>query len=128
MSVPRVWILYEPQIYVDLFKKIFRSYGVAEIFEGEAFQGRFPAESAQCDQVDVIVLPIDENGRPKVTLLPREVPGARIVAFSPDGNYGMRLLPGSDTWEEIQPFGLVHLICEILEENVGLAPSPASAR
>ena len=116
MAVSRVWILYEPQIYADLFKRVLQLPGVTEIVE--PFQVEYNSLSGkigECDEIDIVLLPLDEGGQPKVTLLPMEMPEATLIAFSPDGDLGMRLLPGRHTWEIIRPFELVHLVLAILD-------------
>jgi hypothetical protein len=116
MAVSRVWILYEPKIYADLFKRVLQLSGVTEVVE--PCQVEYPSPSGtieKCDEIDIVLLPLDECGQPKVSLLPAEMPEATLIAFSPDGDLGMRLLPGRHTWEIIRPFELAHLLLEILD-------------
>lgn len=116
MAVSRVWILYEPKIYADLFKRVLQLPGVTEVVEPSLVD--FPSPSVKSENgnaVDVVILPLDECGQPKVSLLPAEMPEAILIAFSPDGDLGMRLQPGRHTWEIIRPFELVHLLFEILD-------------
>ena|SRR3972149_2519068 len=119
MAVSRVWILYEPKIYADLFKRVLQLPGVTEIIE--PFPVEYPTQSGKnedCDGIDIVLLPLDECGQPKVSLLPMEMPEATLIAFSPGGDLGMRLRPGRRTWEIIRPFELVHLLLEIMDTRI----------
>jgi hypothetical protein len=40
MTTRRVWILFEPQIYCDLFSRILQAAGLMEIISAEPEQGR----------------------------------------------------------------------------------------
>ncbi len=116
MAGSRLWILYEPQIYADLFKRVLQLPGVAEVVE--PCQDEYLLSSGKledCADVDIVLLPLDECGQPKVSLLPEEMPAATLIAFSPVGDLGMRLQPGTHTWEIIRPFELAHLLLESLD-------------
>jgi hypothetical protein len=71
----------------------------------------------QNGDIDVVILPLDESGEPKVSLIPEFMPEAKLVAFSPDGTRGLRRMPGDLDWVEMRPFGLSQLIVEILRAN-----------
>jgi hypothetical protein len=116
MAASRLWILYEPQIYADLLIRVLELPGVTEVVE--PCQDEYPlsfGKHEDCADVDIVLLPLDECGQPKVSLLPEEMPTATLIAFSPDGDLGMRLQPGTQTWEIIRPFELIHLLLEILD-------------
>jgi hypothetical protein len=113
MTAARVWILYEPAIYADLFQCLFERLGLVKVIRrantnGESF------ESPDLEGVDVIVLPLSEAGEPRTEMLERPFPDAKILAFSPDGARGLRRLPGETRWEELRPFGLSDLMFEVL--------------
>ena len=119
MAVSRVWILYEPKIYADLFKRVLQLSGVTEFVE-PCQVDYLPSSGkiAKRDEIDIVLLPLDECGQPKISLLPDEMPEATLIAFSPGGDLGMRLQPGRNTWEIIRPFELVHLLLEILDTRI----------
>ena len=116
MVISRVLILYEPRLYSDLINELIDQLGLLDIVEvTDGKSGEHTANIHQ--QVDVVILPLDDSGQPKVSLLPDFMPDAKLVAFSPDGTRGVRRMPGELDWVEIRPFGLSQLIVEILRAN-----------
>lgn len=118
MVVSRVLILYEPRLYSDLICDLIEQLGlidIVEVKESRAISKSNPSED--CDDVDVVILPLDGNGEPKISLLPDKLPDAKLVAFSPDGTRGLRRMPGDKNWVELRPFGLLQLIVEVLRAN-----------
>ncbi len=111
MTTPRILIDYKPRIYTDLFKNIFHSVGRVEIVEALT-QGCNSSDNG--DGPDVIILSLDVHGQPESSLPLEQLQNARVIAFSPKGDYGLRRLPGESTWEEIRPFSLECLIHEVL--------------
>lgn len=116
MVVSRVLILYEPRLYSDLINDLIEQLGLVDIVEVKDSIA-VPEGSHDHEDVDVVLLPLDGDGDPKVSLLPDMMPGAKLVAFSPDGKLGLRRLPGETNWVEVRPFGLSQLIVEILRAN-----------
>lgn len=116
MVVSRVLILYEPRLYSDLINDLIEQLGLIDIVEVKDSQS-LPDDSQDQEDVDVVILPLDGEGDPKVSLLPERMPDAKLVAFSPDGTLGLRRLPGETDWVELRPFGLSQLIVEILRAN-----------
>ena len=116
MVVSRVLILYEPRLYSDLINDLIEQLGLIDIVEVKDSQ-TLPDDSQDREDVDVVILPLDGEGDPKVSLLPEKMPDAKLVAFSPDGTLGLRRLPGETDWVELRPFGLSQLIVEILRAN-----------
>lgn len=118
MVVSRVLILYEPQLYSDLICDLIEQLGLVDVIEIKTKNGSsanlLPEEK---EDIDVVLLPLDNKGEPKVSLLPDLMPMAKLVAFSPDGSFGMRRLPGENTWAELRPFGLLQLVVEVLQAN-----------
>jgi hypothetical protein len=74
-------------------------------------------EEGEENGIDVIVLPVDPQGRPQTELLPHPMPAAMIIAISPEGRFGMRRLPGQQRWEQAKPFGLEHLVREVIRSS-----------
>lgn len=109
MTTPRVLIDYKPRIYTDLFKSIFQSIGRVEIVEVTTWE----CEN-NSDGVDVIVLSLNTHGQPESDLPLEQLQNAKVIAFSPKGDYGLRRLPGENAWEEVSPFSLEQLIEEVL--------------
>lgn len=110
MKNSRVWINYGTKLYTDLITSLLRSHGQVEVVE---FPANDPYTLAHIP-CDVIIFSLDSSGKPDLKLLPRAMPDAKLVAFSPSGEYGMRRLPGKGEWEEIRPFGIAQLIQEVL--------------
>lgn len=118
MVVSRVLILYEPRLYSDLINELIDQLGLLDIVEVTDSKDLDEANGTQYkDDIDVVILPLDESGEPKVSLLPGFMPEAKLVAFSPDGTRGLRRMPGELEWAELRPFGLSQLIVEILRAN-----------
>jgi hypothetical protein len=116
MVISRVLILYEPRLYSDLINELIDQLGLLDIVE--VTDGKSGEQTTNFhQQVDVVILPLDDSGHPKVSLLPDFMPDAKLVAFSPDGTRGVRRMPGELDWVEIRPFGLSQLIVEILRAN-----------
>jgi hypothetical protein len=118
MVISRVLILYEPRLYSDLINELIDQLGLLDIVEVTDSKDLDEANGSQTkDDIDVVILPLDESGEPKVSLLPGFMPDAKLVAFSPDGTRGLRRMPGELEWVELRPFGLSQLIVEILRAN-----------
>ena len=118
MVISRVLILYEPRLYSDLINELIDQLGLLDIVEVTDNQNITGSNGSQISEdIDVVILPLDESGDPKVSLMPQFMPGAKLVAFSPDGSRGLRRMPGELDWVELRPFGLSQLIVEILRAN-----------
>jgi len=118
MVISRVLILYEPRLYSDLINELIDQLGLLDIVEVTDSKDLGESnDSHNKDDIDVVILPLDESGEPKVSLLPDFMPDAKLVAFSPDGTRGLRRMPGELEWAELRPFGLSQLIVEILRAN-----------
>lgn len=118
MVISKVLILYEPRLYSDLINELIDQLGLLDIVE--VTDNQVLAEENGSDgkaDINVVILPLDEAGEPKVSLLPEILPGAKLVAFAPDGTRGLRRMPGENDWVELKPFGLSQLIVEILRAN-----------
>ena len=115
MTKARVTILYEPLIYADLLQGIFERLGTIEVTRAVDSTSA-PTDEAHSQEaaIDVIFLPLDEQGRPRIEVLPHPHPRAKLLAFSPDGQKGLRRMPGESSWQELGPFGLADLIFEVL--------------
>ena len=123
MTNVRVWILYEPLIYADLFHWIFERLGMAEVIRSvDPAEKLTDREPLQAGRVDVIILPLDDQGQPRIDILPHPPPGAKYLAFSPDGKKGLRRLPGASSWDEVSPFSLANLMFEVLGPADGINP------
>jgi hypothetical protein len=97
----RVWIVYQPHLYADVWARVFESLGSVEVVE-HPFAG-----------VDVIVFPLDDSNQPRTSLVPKPLPDAKLVAISPAGDFGLVRLPGDGHWRKVQPFGLNQLCLEV---------------
>lgn len=118
MVISRVLILYEPRLYSDLINELINQLGlldIVEVTDGKQFDDS--NGSPNNNDVDVVILPLDEKGEPKVSSVVENLPDAKLVAFSPDGTRGLRRMPGEMDWVEMRPFGLSQLIVEILRAN-----------
>jgi hypothetical protein len=113
MTTRRVWILFEPQIYCDLFSRILQAAGMMEIISAEPEQGRLLEGGTVQDPVDIVIYSLDQQGEPELARLPEPPPEAKLLAFSLKGDYGLRRLPGEKYWEEVRPFGVSQLIREV---------------
>lgn len=116
MVISRVLILYEPRLYSDLINELIDQLGLLDIVEVTS-SNDLNKSNGSYSNIDVVILPLDESGEPKISLLPEIMPGAKLVAFSPDGTRGLRRMPGEIDWVELKPFGLSQLIVEILRAN-----------
>ena len=99
--ISRVWIVYRPFIYADVWARLFDGLSSVEVV-------KHPSAG-----VDVIVFPLDDSGQPEMSFLPKLLPEAKLVALSPAGNRGLVRLPGEDIWHKVQPFGLNQLFLEV---------------
>jgi hypothetical protein len=99
-----------------LINDLIEQLGLIDIVEIKDSKS-IPDSSQENGDVDVVILPLDHEGDPKLSLLPDRMPEAKLVAFSPDGSRGLRRLPGESDWVELRPFGLSQLIVEILRAN-----------
>jgi hypothetical protein len=82
MAVVRVWILYEPTIYADLFHWIFERISTVKAIRAEDTDENInDRESLQEDGRDVIIIPLDDQG-PLNRHFARHSPGAKHLAFS----------------------------------------------
>lgn len=115
MAKARVTILYEPLIYADLLRGIFEELGTIEVTRAvDQTADPFDEGLSPEEAVDVIFLPLDEEGKPRIEILPEPQPRAKLLAFSPDGKRGLRRMPGESSWQELRPFGLADLMFEVL--------------
>jgi len=118
MVVSRVLILYEPRLYSDLINELIDQLGLLDIVEVTDGKDMDQSNGSQSNNnFDVVILPLDDSGKAKISLLPEFMPDAKLVAFSPDGTCGLRRMPGELDWVELRPFGLSQLIVEILRAN-----------
>jgi hypothetical protein len=116
MAPPRVWINYKPRIYTDIFKYLFTTMGLIEVVEippaGQDFR-----EISVGKDIDVVLLSLDGLGQPDPEVPAERLKEAKVIAFSPKGDYGLRRMPGKTNWEELRPFGLRQLMDELLVEQ-----------
>lgn len=114
MTIDRLWILYKPRLYRELFKRLFQSVTTLEIIEGTTTISLFSRGKAGTGRgMDIILLPLNESGDPDMEMLPAPPPYAKLIAFSPTGERGLRRLPGETEWEEVRPYGLGQLLLEL---------------
>jgi hypothetical protein len=114
MPISRVWILFEPRIYSDLFARLLKCTGMIEVLDWKSSSDLHSgAQNGGPGPVDVIILSLDAQGEPELAGLPQPPVEAKLLAFSPKGDYGWRRLPGEKTWEEVRPFGLDQMMREV---------------
>jgi hypothetical protein len=113
MSPSRLLINCKPRIYADLFRSIFQSLARVEIVEIAPQRSQSIQGSDEEVEVDVIVLSLNVHGQPESDLANGLLQKAKVIAFSPEGDFALRRLPGRCDWEEIRPFGLDQLIQEV---------------
>lgn len=116
MVLPRVWINYKPRIYTDIFKYIFSTMGLIEVVEISPDAQDF-REMNEGKDIDVVVLSLDGLDHPDPDLPAERLKDAKVIAFSPKGDYGLRRMPGKTNWEELRPFGLKQLMDELVIET-----------
>ena len=109
----RVWINYEPKIYTDIFKQVFLSMHLVEVVEETPADPGCNCSEGELKGVDVVLLSLDDLDPSKPELKPEFLQHAKVLAFSPRGDFGLRRLPGRANWEEVRPFGLKQLIDEL---------------
>lgn len=109
MIASRVWIHLKPRLYKDLFIELLKSCGLTEILE-IPFLRADPLDNLA---IDVVVLSLDECGDPALRPFYDSLPQAKLLAFSPTGECGLRRMPGEEKWEEIRPFGLDQIMAEM---------------
>lgn len=108
MARTRVWIDYHPRLYTDLFARIIRSLDVADVLDQP------PQAARQECPVDVVVVALDSDGQPDLNLSLDTLPSTKVIAFSANGEVGLRHMPGCSGWEEIRPFGLKQFVSEVI--------------
>jgi hypothetical protein len=115
MTTSRVWIQYHPRLYLELFTRVLKSLEPVEVVGySQPWLSHQLSDGIDPNQIDVILIPLNEQGHPEMEELPVPFPKTKLVAFSPKGDRGLRRLPGRTEWEEVRPFGLVQLVREVL--------------
>ena len=98
----RVGIVSEAQLYTDLLACVFERLGQVQIVT--------PASGL----ADVVVLVLNDPDPPEWAALPPALQTAKLVACWPTGDRGLVWSPGQTAWRELCPFGLSHLLLEVL--------------
>jgi hypothetical protein len=106
----RVWINYQPRIYSDILKEVLRTLALIDVVEVST--GARSAEENPIS-VDIALLSLDGLRQPELDLLPDRLREAKVIAFSPKGDFGLKRLPGRNNWEEVRPFGMQQLFEEL---------------
>jgi hypothetical protein len=115
MTTSRVWLQYHPRLYLELFTRVLKSLEPVEVVGySQPWLSHQLSDGIDPNQIDVILIPLNEQGHPEMEELPVPFPKTKLVAFSPKGDRGLRRLPGRTEWEEVRPFGLVQLVREVL--------------
>jgi hypothetical protein len=115
MTKVRVLILYEPMIFADLFRCIFERLAMVDVLQAADLGDSPTIETlVQQGRIDVVILPLDHRGQPRIEILPDLLSGAKLLALSPNGEKGLRRLPWENSWQELSPFGLADLMFEVL--------------
>lgn len=115
MTTSRVWIQYHPKLYLELLTRVLKSLEPVEVVGSSHPSTSFQlSDGIDPNRIDVILIPLNEQGRPELEALTAPLSKTKLIAFSPKGDLGLRLLPGKTDWEEVRPFGLVQLVREVL--------------
>jgi hypothetical protein len=131
MANTRVLIHYSPKLYSELFSSILQLLCGIEIIEPEPENNHPETSESSNQEADLIILSLDENNQPLLENLPIKPGKSKVLAFSPKGNYGLRRMPHTSVWEELSPFGLDHLIREVIilgPKTFNLSEQPTSAQ
>jgi hypothetical protein len=96
-----------------VFARLFKLFAFIEVIEDSPADYGSEIGCKGNQPVDIIVLPLNREGKPDLEMLPHVVPQAKLLAVSPTGEVGMRRMPGESQWEEFRPFGLKQLIKEV---------------
>lgn len=97
-----VHVISEPRTYADLYASLLADLMPVKVIDEPK------------SDVDVVVLLLQDNGQPRVDLVPSGLADAKVIAFSPGTELGRMRLPGEDKWRELRPFGLRRLFDEVL--------------
>ncbi len=108
-----VQIIYEPVVYAEVLAHVLRRFKSIQVVD-------VPSAG-----VDVVVFPVDADGKPQTDLLPQPLPNAKLIAASATGHRGLVRLPGESEWQEVSPFALDQLILEVLAGSKRLGQRPA---
>lgn len=113
MTPSRVLIHCKLRLYTDIFIKIFKDQGLAEVLA-------MPSPSA-CSSggvfANIILLSLDDCEYSDLKTLSDSRHESKLVAFSPRGDLGLTRLPGESHWQEIRPFGFAQLMREVLVDT-----------
>ncbi len=110
-----VQIIYEPVVYAEVLAHVLRRFKSIQVVD-------VPSAG-----VDVVVFPVDADGKPQTDLLPQPLPNAKLIAASANGQRGLVRLPGEGEWREVSPFALDQLILEVLAGSKRLGQRSAIA-
>ncbi len=114
----RVCVVYFPWIYTDIFQQLFRRFEHVTIIENH-FHDLYPQVKRKMgwDCADIMILSLDSRDTPELNLLPHQMPQALLIAFSPQGDYGMQRRPNESHWEVVRPFGFEQLLQLVREPD-----------
>lgn len=115
MAKLRVWIHYGPRIYSELFSTLLSSVQGVEIldYEHPVIYDEHQNEVDGYDEIDLVVFSLDTLGEPDLGQIGNLFPGAKLIAFSPTGDFGLKRQPGGQTWDEVSPYGVFELLAEV---------------
>ena len=118
MAKLRVWVRYKPRIYSDLFSVLLRSVQGVEVldYENPASHADLQKKGNGYEEIDLVVFCLDEICEPDLGQIGNLFPEAKLIAFSPTGDYGLRRQPGEEIWDEVSPYGVSELLEEIRAE------------
>jgi hypothetical protein len=97
-----VWIAYEPQVFREALIHLLGKLDNVEVVENAS------------EKVDVGIFRLADTGQLQDFFLHKSLPQAKMIVFSPHGDQAFIRLSGENRWEKVCPFGMSHLIAEIL--------------
>lgn len=110
----RVYIQYQPRLYMELLSETLRSKSSIEVIDLTSMAKWSGEPDPKPEATDILIVSLTENGQPDLEEIPVALLALKILAFSLDGSFGYRRLPGEDTWLEIRPFRLERLLNELI--------------
>ena len=110
MSRLRVWISYRPKLYAEIFREVIRHSAQADVVVGIPSESQALATKGIQEFEDVLILSMDGLDLPELNLSPEKLKTVKVIAFSPNGEYGLIRMPGKSSWVEIRPFNVERLI------------------
>jgi len=98
----RVWVAYDPYLFREALTSLLSQIDQVEIVENHS------------EDIDIAIFRLAETGQLQDFFLHKSLPKVKMVVFSPRGDRGFIRLPGETGWKDFSPFGMDHLVAEIM--------------